>query len=140
MKKVWIQKWEESEAGWGSRPDGFTMHVERSDIEKFLVAMRAREKADHKAQGKPPGYVPPEYSRPCGTPYEVEVPDEVFDAVKAGEHGIWAPSGLDDPPGAKDGWISKEHQTDDKAKLAAMHLEWLPRLQAAMRKKFSPRA
>lgn len=76
MKKVWIQQWEESERGWGCRPDGFTAHLKKEDIEKYLSAMRAEEK---KLYGDT---VPDEYSRPCGEPFEHELSAEAVKKIK----------------------------------------------------------
>ena len=68
-KMVWMQEWEESERGWGTRPDGFTLHHKEEDIDLFLTAMRDRE-----AEMFGPDYVPNEYSRPYGRPFAVKVP------------------------------------------------------------------
>lgn len=61
--KVWVQQWEESERGWGSRPDGFTCHWTKEDVKRFIDAHWASL----------PDEAPDEYSRPCGEPFEYEV-------------------------------------------------------------------
>jgi hypothetical protein len=81
---VWIQKWEESERGWGTRPDGYTIHSRKEDIDNFLKAMRAREK-EHYGDT-----VPDEYSRPDGDPYQAEILDgAVIAELFVSQYGIW---------------------------------------------------
>ena len=92
--KVWIQKWEESERGWGTRPDGYTLHKSRGDINLYLKAMRDRETAWMKQTGSAPNYVPDEYSRPCGEPYEADITDEaLLKKLDESEHGCWGNTG-----------------------------------------------
>lgn len=55
--------WEESERGWGTRPDGYSIHKSVADCQQFV-----KEYWD-----KMPDAVPDEYSRPAGTPYAVSV-------------------------------------------------------------------
>lgn len=110
MKPVilWVQKWEESEAGWGTRPDGYTLHLTLDHIDAFLDAMRAREAEQGYGRGNPP----PEYDRPCGKPYQTVTEDEALVArVLASDHGIWGPNGNTYPapvlPGAdQSGWVT----------------------------------
>lgn len=71
---VWVQKWEESERGWGTRPDGFTIHREKGHIDLYLKRMREQEAVYYK------GAVPNEYSRPCGTPYQALITN--VDAIR----------------------------------------------------------
>jgi hypothetical protein len=105
---VWVQKWEESEAGWGGRPDGYTLHLEREDITKFLEAMRAREaEAGYSAQN-----VPREYTRPSGRPYQALITDKkLMGRVIQSDNGCWGPDGNKYPPsldpGAdRTGWVT----------------------------------
>lgn len=87
---VWIQKWEESEAGWGTRPDGYTIHARKEDITAFLDRMRLQEAS----AGFGPDNVPETYSRPCGRPYQAEITEAVTLAkLSSSEHGIWGPNG-----------------------------------------------
>lgn len=92
---VICQKWEESERGWGTRPDGYSLHLNDSDrrgfIEEYWASM--------------PNSAPDEYSRPDGTPYEAEVEAAVYEEVEASKNGIRR---LGNPPGhgGVDGWIS----------------------------------
>ncbi len=120
--KVWVQKWTETERGWGQRPDGYTLHENREDIDLFLRAMRKREQ-----QGQPPGYVPDEYSRPEGTPYEAEIEPTILatrtllDKLCASAHGMWGPGGIwgasvnsypppINPKDGQDGWVKLKHK------------------------------
>ena len=65
--QVVCQKWEESERGWGVRPDGFSLHLSHDGLRKYI-----KEYWDGM-----PDEAPDEYSRPSGTPYEVGVAEEV---------------------------------------------------------------
>lgn len=62
-KTVWCQVWEESERGWGCRPDGFSLHATREDVDKYIKEYWTGM----------PKEVPDEYSRPCGEPYEIQI-------------------------------------------------------------------
>jgi hypothetical protein len=59
---VICQKWEESERGWGCRPDGFSLHPDRSALARYVQAYWDRM----------PDIPPDEYERPCGTAYYCE--------------------------------------------------------------------
>ena len=104
---VWIQKWEESERGWGQRPDGYTLHLEFEDINLFVQEMR-----DNEAKaGYGPGNAPDEYSRPCGRPYQTKVTeDKILKRLAASEHGVWGPNNNYPKPVSKGanqtGWCS----------------------------------
>ena len=84
-----VQKWEESERGWGRRPDGYSVHPDEAARQRYIAAYWARQ----------PKETPDEYSRPSGTPYEAEV-----DADFEGKDGLrfWQ----DNYPGSggRDGW------------------------------------
>lgn len=91
--KLWVQKWEESERGWGTRPDGYTLHMLREDVVGFLVDMRAKERESYG------GATPDEYSRPDGSePYEWLCEDAaLIEKVRASSCGIWGPNGNNYP-------------------------------------------
>lgn len=95
---LFCQKWEESESGWGTRPDGYSLHRSESDLAAFIQEYW---------EGMPNG-VPAEYSRPCGEPYFVEASAEQFEAVMKSKHGVRYYSGAHPPaqPGT-DGWVTK---------------------------------
>lgn len=99
--KVWVQKWEESERGWGTRPEGFSLHRTREDIQKFIEEYT-------KDWPKDP---PDEYDRPCGTPYEAEIDGKLLrifrDSDSKRKHGvrIWKHEYSGYPgDGGPDGW------------------------------------
>lgn len=64
MNALYAVEWEESERGWGTRPDGFSFHKSEDDALKFVKDFQDRQ---------PKGYVPDEYSRPIGFPKLLEV-------------------------------------------------------------------
>ena len=70
--KILCQKWEESEQGWGVRPDGYSLHALETDRQTFIKEHNARL----------PDTPPAEYSRPSGTPYWYEEHDsELLGAI-----------------------------------------------------------
>lgn len=66
---VFCQQWEESERGWGVRPDGYSIHLSLEDAQAFIKAYWDRQ---------PDGPAPDEYSRPCGKPYACHVSPEMY--------------------------------------------------------------
>lgn len=56
MPTLYVLEWEESEAGWGTRPDGLSLHVDEAEAQKFVK----RHWANHAE-----GAAPAEYDRPC---------------------------------------------------------------------------
>lgn len=78
MKKVIKQRWIELERGWGIRPDGVSLHLSISDMDKYI-----KEYWDSM-----PDYVPDEYSKPEGNPTEIEINEKLFEKVKESKNGI----------------------------------------------------
>lgn len=72
------QDWLESERGWGVRPDGYSLHRTKTDLEAFVRDYWSRM----------PDEVPDEYSRPCGDPYLVDVDESTYTQVLGSKHGI----------------------------------------------------
>jgi len=70
LRLVICQDWEESERGWGVRPDGWTMHLTRSDRDAYV---REYNQTFHVAAS-----VPAEYTRISGEPRTVEVDEETY--------------------------------------------------------------
>lgn len=64
-------EWEESERGWGVRPDGFSFHSSIEESEQFLKDFFANQ----------PKEVPEEYSRPVGKAKLLEVSESLHDYV-----------------------------------------------------------
>lgn len=75
MNRAYYIQWEESERGWGVRPDGYSLHLTAEDalIHKLKVL---KQQADY-YKGKGPNYVPDEYTR-VGSEGEIMVPDEIY--------------------------------------------------------------
>lgn len=90
MKRLWVQEWWESERGWGVRPDGHTVHLNREDIEKFVLDLRRADTAT-----LPRGAVPDSYWFPHGDPKLVDVPD--FHVPRDGSLGMWLPYDFEMP-------------------------------------------
>jgi hypothetical protein len=69
-----VQAWEESERGWGVRPDGLSIHLDRNHLDEFIIKYNASLPNDH---------VPDEYSRPSGRPVDVTITsDEILEYLK----------------------------------------------------------
>ena len=82
MNVVWLQSWEESEAGWGQRPDGFSLHITEDSAKNFVDSfMKSQEEVLGEA-------TPPEYDRPAGNPYRVSVDDETLAKIEETENGL----------------------------------------------------
>lgn len=64
-------EWEESERGWGCRPDGFSFHRSEQEANQYVKDFQARL----------PKEVPDEYSRPCGKPKLLEVSESLYKHV-----------------------------------------------------------
>ena len=94
---VVVQKWEESERGWGTRPDGYTLHLSVTDRDSYVKEYWARM----------PDTVPAEYSRPAGTAYTTEVDDLTYLTVRQSANGIERAGAPPNDPGY-DGWVSRK--------------------------------
>lgn len=68
MPLVLCQLWVESERGWGQRPDGYSLHVDRASLQAYVDAYWAQM----------PETAPDEYEKPNGAPFEVEVSDAAY--------------------------------------------------------------
>ena len=92
--RVLCQKWEESERGWGTRPDGYSLHLSEADRKCFIK--------EH--WGRLPDEVPDEYSRPSGTPYWCEVDEKAKRKVTQSKCGIREFKNSYPGSGGTDGW------------------------------------
>jgi hypothetical protein len=74
------QEWEESERGWGCRPDGYSLHLDKEDRDTFVKNY----------WDSMPKECPDEYSRPCGEAVATPVDKEVYDLIRAKykEYGV----------------------------------------------------
>lgn len=80
VSTVVFQRWEESERGWGTRPDGYSLHLTKEDREAFIQEYWDRQ---------PKGEVPDEYSRPEGEPYFADIGPDLFTKLSNSKNGIW---------------------------------------------------
>lgn len=108
-KTVICQKWEESERGWGVRPDGYTLHRSEADRVRFVEKFWQRQRAAFGASA------PDEYTRESGKAYECPVSDAIYDVItddgvwdhELRRHGLISQYGA--PwPGGSDGWRSAD--------------------------------
>lgn len=94
--KVVVQKWEESERGWGCRPDGYSLHLTEEDRKSFIAGYWAMM----------PKAVPDEYSRPNGTPYIADVePTDLMMAALQQQQGFRSYERVYPGSGGADGWV-----------------------------------
>lgn len=73
MNKVIMQLWEESERGWGVRPDGCSLHISSLDRKKYISTIYKSRESDTS--------VPDEYDRIVGDEMEVFVEDKLFNTI-----------------------------------------------------------
>jgi hypothetical protein len=99
---VVVQKWEEKERGWGSRPDGYSVHLSEADrvqyIKDYWDGMPDRVN----------GMAPDEYSCPDGSPYLADVAagqEEAFLAEITGKKGLRYYDRQYPGNGGTDGWM-----------------------------------
>jgi len=76
MRVVFCQQWEESERGWGVRPDGYSLHLTLADAQEHRIQFLEHQKEWFTNNGV--DGVPDEYTRPCGDPYRVKVTEELY--------------------------------------------------------------
>jgi len=79
MKRVFLQYWEESERGWGVRPDGCSLHLTMGEHKKYIE--KIYESRDSRN-------IPDEYDRTVGEVIDVFVKDDLYDAIK-GSLRLW---------------------------------------------------
>ncbi|MCH8022561.1 MAG: hypothetical protein IH932_02295, partial [Thaumarchaeota archaeon] len=69
------QEWNEHERGWGSRPDGFSLHKSVNDCKGFI------RKYWDGMPDKVYGRAPDEYSAPSGGQSLVDVSEEIYQLI-----------------------------------------------------------
>jgi hypothetical protein len=74
MRKVLLQYWEESERGWGVRPDGASLHINENELKDYISSIY---------KDREPNKVPHEYDRYIGSPIEIEVADDLYNLVES---------------------------------------------------------
>lgn len=81
MKVAICQVWEETERGWGSRPDGCSLHLTNEQLKKYIDNFYINQRAKF-------GYGADEYNRAIGNPFLVIVSYETFDYIRHSDNGI----------------------------------------------------
>lgn len=105
-KTVYIQNWEESERGWGTRPDGFTIHTSLKQLNEYITW--------YNKTFNNLSFVPDEYTRICGDPVKVEVSDELFERIEKATEKVLDGRVLNCIHG-KGNWFSKQDSlSEDK--------------------------
>ena len=72
MQKVYLQHWEESERGWGVRPDGCSLHLDLIKHKSYVEDVYNQRDTDT---------IPHEYDRVVGEPIEVMISDVMFEEL-----------------------------------------------------------
>lgn len=70
MNKVVLQIWEESERGFGTRPDGCSVHIDSKERERYINSIYERRKSNSS--------IPNEYDRIVGEGIDVFIEDALF--------------------------------------------------------------
>ncbi len=76
--QVICQQWQEHERGWGTRPDGYSLHLTMADRNAYIEAYWAAM----------PDQVPDEYSHPVGDWYYTEVDDVTLARIRTEQYGL----------------------------------------------------
>lgn len=74
MKKVYLQYWEESERGWGIRPDGCSLHKTIEEHKIYIESIYKSREIDIE--------IPYEYDRIVGDSFEVMIKEDLYEEVK----------------------------------------------------------
>jgi len=74
MNRCYFQRWEESERGWGVRPDGCSIHLSEDFHKKYLNEIYNIRQGEL--------LVPYEYERITGPLMECFISDTLFELVK----------------------------------------------------------
>jgi len=74
MNRCYFQRWEESERGWGVRPDGCSLHLDSNFHKRYINEIYTIRQGEM--------MVPDEYDRITGPILECFVSDSVFDLLK----------------------------------------------------------
>jgi len=70
MNKVIMQLWEESERGWGVRPDGCSLHIDAIERDKYVASIYKKREQDL--------IVPNEYDKIVGNGIDIFVDDVLY--------------------------------------------------------------
>lgn len=90
MPNAFCQVWEESEAGWGQRPDGYSVHYSLEDAKEYVKEYLSDQKKYFDSRGVKG--TPHEYTRPAGEPYECKLSKkmaiELVGQISLGRKGL----------------------------------------------------
>ncbi|MBI2673433.1 hypothetical protein HYX19_04175 [Candidatus Woesearchaeota archaeon] len=80
LEAVVYMGWEESERGWGTRPDGCSLHLTESDFKAF----------EKEYWDRMPSTTPDEYSRPIflAEPVIVAVSKPLYEKIRSTKNGL----------------------------------------------------
>ncbi len=81
MKTIVCQLWTESEAGWGQRPDGYSLHL--NNTQRLQYIKKYNDSLPPRVNGQPPSV----YSFADGNGYLVDVEDELFTKIEQSQNG-----------------------------------------------------
>jgi len=133
---VVVQEWIESERGWGQRTDGYSVHLNAKDLEKYIQEYWDREKKTN-----PSGVAPDCYVRPDGNPFLRDIDKTIYKKLenlkKQGKHGmtILSLSVLDTKEQKQERekirLINLKKETDAKEKLELLKRQALAKLTEA---------
>ncbi len=73
MNKVIMQLWEESERGWGVRPDGCSLHVDTIERNNYVDNIYKKREQDLT--------IPSEYDKIVGIGVDIFVDDDIFKKI-----------------------------------------------------------
>ena len=73
MEKVLLQYWEESERGWGVRPDGASLHKDMVSHKEYVDRIYDAREFEN--------VVPDEYDRVVGDPILISVNDDLYNLI-----------------------------------------------------------
>lgn len=83
LRPVVYVSWEESERGWGIRPDGCSLHLTEEDFRKY-------EKWYWESMEETYGdKAPDEYSRPAGRPVTAYASKKLYEEIKKSKDGLY---------------------------------------------------
>lgn len=77
-----LETWTESESGWGQRPDGCSLHLNKEKY-KAYVENHWNDMKTHYGES-----TPHEYDRPDDNLQVVKVSDELYERISKSEFGI----------------------------------------------------
>lgn len=82
MSTVVCQLWDESERGFGRRPDGWSVHKSEVDHKAFCKEYWDRQ---------PKGPAPAEYTAECGSPFlmDLDARSKLYKSLMKSKNGVW---------------------------------------------------